>query len=139
MMPFHGADDLMQEDRRIGVGGWLLAAAAAASVAAVLVASFATNAHAQNQPQNCSGTVGATAAAVTFGHPPGSYVFICNPSATASLWLSTTGTAAANASGSFSLGPTVATATSACVTLTPMPTISIIASAGSTPYTCFYR
>jgi hypothetical protein len=42
-----GADDLMQEDRRIGIGGWLLAAAAAASVAAVLIASFATNAHAQ--------------------------------------------------------------------------------------------
>jgi hypothetical protein len=42
-----GADDLMQEDRRIGVGGWLLAAAGAASVIAALIASFATNAHAQ--------------------------------------------------------------------------------------------
>lgn len=89
---------------------------------------------AQNQPTDCSGTVGATAANIAFRAAPQSYVFITNPSASASLWISLNGTAAANASGSFPL-----LATGNGVTLPPMPTVSIIASAGSTPYTCSFR
>lgn len=89
---------------------------------------------AQNQPTDCSGTVGATAANITFRAAPQNYVFIANPSAGASLWVSLNGTAAANASGSF---PLLATGNS--VTLPPLPTVSIIASAGATPYTCAFR
>lgn len=139
MMPFDGADDLMLEmettERR--VRWWLRATLAAACLflaAAILGLSW-TNARAQNQASDCSGTVGATAAAVSFARgQPTQYVFITNPHASASLWLSVTTTAAANAQGSMGL-----TSTGSYFTLPPMPTVSIVASAGSTPYTCFYR
>lgn len=106
----------------ITLGGFLLAALAGA-------------ASAQNQPSNCSGTAdNVTAANITFGHQPTQYILVSNPSAAATLWLSTSGAAAANASGSF---PLVGTGNS--VTLPAMSRVSIIASAGATPYTCFYR
>ena len=90
-MPFHGADDLMQEDRRIGVGGWLLGLLGMLAVIAVLIASFATNAHAQaGQPSDCSGTATSTAAAITYPTSgatgptsPSQFVTVANPSATA--------------------------------------------------------
>lgn len=97
------------------------------------------------QPSDCSGTVGVTAAPVVFpkagakGPPlPSQWVFIVNPSATATLWISIApgGTAAANAAGSF---PLLGAGNS--VTLSdPAPVgISIIATAGSTPYTCAFQ
>lgn len=135
---FDGADDLMlcpdldaqwrRVGRRFAIG----------ALAVFCAAIWAAAAFAQSQPTSCSGTVGGTAANITFTFQPTQYVMICNPSASATLWVSAVGAAAANASGSIGL-PTAASAATACLTLPPMPTISIIASAGSTPYTCMFR
>jgi hypothetical protein len=137
--------DGAQDDWTLGdpLGGkliewrWTRPLVLAAAVAALSIA-VATSAFAQNQPRDCSGTIGGTAANITFAFQPTQYVMICNPSASATLWVSAVGTAAANASGSIGL-PTAASAATSCLTLAPIPTISIIASAGSTPYTCMFR
>jgi len=133
-----GFDDRETFDDDLGPSKGILAGIAIVGVclliaATVLFLSF-SNARAQNKPTSCSGTAETTAANITFRHPPASFITIVNPSASATLWVSATGTAAANSAESF---PLVATGNSA--TLPPQPTVSIIASAASTPYTCFFR
>ena len=127
-MIFEGAQDFWLKPAPMRPRVW------PAVVAAIAVLLCAAAAFAQNQPNECSSTVGGTAANITFGHAPTQYIVISNPNASATLWVSTTTTAAVNGQGSVGL-----TAAGATLTLTAMPTVSIIASTGSTPYTCFYR
>jgi hypothetical protein len=100
----------------------------------LMLIAFVASAMAQNQPSNCGDTVGGTAAPIVFAHPPTQYITISNPNASATLWVSPVGTAVVNGGGTIGL-----TAAGATVTLAAMPTLSIIASASTTPYTCFYR
>lgn len=127
-------DDWLYTPKRWELAAFFGAMIGFGLMALAILILIANAALAQNQPSNCSGTAGVAAANITFGQQPKQYVTVVNPSAAATLWLSTTGTAAANAAGSF---PLVGTGNSA--TLPPLATVSIIASAGSTPYTCFYR
>lgn len=99
------------------------------------------------QPNDCSGTVGTDAALVVYPKSgttgptaPQQFVTIANPHASAVLWVNATqtGTAAANTAGSFALVPN-GSATFARPSYPPPTRISIIASAGSTPYTCLYQ
>jgi len=93
---------------------------------------------------DCSGSVGATAAAITFpgsgatgNRAPTQFVFIVNPSATATLWVNAVGgTAVAAAAGSI---PLLAQGNSVVLSAPAPSNISIIATAGSTPYTCWYK
>lgn len=122
------------------LGHW----ASAALFLALLALSYA--AHAQSligQPIDCSGTVGTASAAISFSHPPGYYVIINNPSATATLAINPNGAAVVNASGSITINPTgVANDMiiwSAGMGMPVPQTINIIASAVSTPYTCKFQ
>lgn len=123
-----------------GRGRRIALALRAAILAGLLLPALHAIAHAQaGQPIDCSGTVGTSAAAISFKttNLPHKWVFIVNPSATAALWLNINGgTAAANASGSF---PLIGTGNSVTLSDPAVLTISIIASADATPYTCSYQ
>ncbi len=118
------------DDRWRRIVRWFAAGAAALFCGAI----WAVAAMAQNQPASCGGTVGGTAAPIVFAHPPTQYITISNPNASATLWVSPVGTAVVNGGGTIGL-----TAAGATITLQAMPTLSIIASTSTTPYTCFYR
>lgn len=104
---------------------------------------------AAGQPNQCGPTsVGTSAVAVTFPASgstgptfPIQYVSIGNPSATATLWVNAMpgGTAAANTAGSFAIGPLAPPLTWALPEYAPPASISIIASASSSPVTCAYQ
>lgn len=94
-------------------------------------------------PSSCGGTASnASASTITFGHTPQQYVSIFNPQASGGndLWINAlpNGTAAANTAGSMQIQP--GWLLSWWYPAYPPPiTISIIASTGSTPYTCYYQ
>lgn len=98
------------------------------------------------QPSDCSGTVGATAALVTYPKSGGTgptspqqFVTIANPHASAVLWINAVGgTAAANTAGSFAIVPN-GSASFSRPSYSPPSRISIIASGADTPYTCLYN
>lgn len=86
-------------------------------------------------PLTCSGSVGLTAAAVTFTQTPQQYVTIFNASSSGKFWINPVGgTAAANTAGSFSLE-----GEGNYVTLPAVAAVSIISTVAAQPYTCFYQ
>lgn len=93
-------------------------------------------------PTSCSGTASnLSASTITFGHTPQQYVSIFNPQASGgnNLWINAVGgAAAANTKGSMEIQP--GWLLSWWYPAYPPPvTISIIASGGSTDYTCYYQ
>jgi hypothetical protein len=91
-------------------------------------------------PQNCSGTAGTSAANISFAKTPQLYLSISNPSSSATLWVNVVGgTAAANGSGSFPIGPLGGPVWWNQPGMPPPAAVSIVASAISTPYTCAYQ
>lgn len=118
-------------------------------LAAILFCLLPAAAWAQSgQSSDCSGQATASASLVVFpkasagGGPaqPTQFVTIFNPDAANTLWLNVTptGTAAANAQGSFSLTPSGSVSWYRPAYPPPVR-ISIIAPAGATNYTCFYQ
>jgi len=116
---------------------------------AALLAAIPASAQPVAAPAQCGPTaVGTSPVAVTFpaagttGPPsPTQYLTVVNPSSTATLWISSTTTAAVNGAGSIPLqtnGSTGATWT-ALLGVPPPQTLSIVASAPGTPFTCNYR
>lgn len=86
---------------------------------------------------SCSGTVAGTSAAITFTNRPQAYVQVHNPNAANVLWVNPVGgAAAANTAGSASLNPGGYLWFDGPV---QPGAINIIAPAGSSPYTCWYR
>ena len=89
------------------------------------------------QFNNCSQTVGATAAPVVFsGRPPSEFVVLCNAHATQTLGVNVTGgTAAIGAAGTRTL------AAGACWEFhKPVPqTVSVIGSGASTTTACGFQ
>jgi hypothetical protein len=110
------------------------------AIAAILFAIIAAiAAPVTAAPSSCSGTVGTTAAAINLPAAPYTYISIANPSASATLWVNAVGgTAVANASGSFAIGPG-GLVWWALPDMPPPMAISIIATGASTPYTCAYN
>ncbi len=113
-----------------------------------------SRAHAQaQQPSNCSGTATSTAGAIVFPTSgetgptaPASYVTITNPSGTATLWVNAakSGTATANTAGSMALSPVGGVGVngvswSTQLGYSPPLTISILSSAATSPFTCWFR
>lgn len=98
-------------------------------------------------PSDCSGSVGLSAAAISFPAAgktgptvPTRYVTIFNSHATQNLWVNPTpgGTAAANTAGSAEIVP--AGSLSWYQPAYPPPqTISIVGSGAATTYTCWYQ
>jgi len=120
----------------------------------VLFLSLPSRAHAQaQQPSNCSGTASSTAGPIIFPTSgetgptaPTTYVTIANPSGTATLWLNVakSGTAIANTAGSFALSPVGGVGLNGIswsrqLGYSPPLTISILSSAATSPFTCWYN
>lgn len=100
-----------------------------------------------SQPNNCSGTVGVTAAAVVFPTSGATgpamatqYVTIANPSASNNLGVNVApgGTAAIGSAGTATILPYGAI-TWWQPAYPPPAQVSIIASGADTPYTCWYK
>ncbi len=90
---------------------------------------------------NCSGTVGGTAANIAFGAgPPQDTVWIQNNSTAAQdVWINVLPTpTATTASPSFRLVPTASLTFSSANSPIP-PVISVIGSASSAAYSCWYH
>lgn len=98
-------------------------------------------------PNDCSGSVDASAATVSFPKSgatgptfPSQYVTIQNIHATQTLWVNPmpSGTAAASTAGSYQIGPGQSISW-ANPQYPPPSRISVIGSGSSTIYTCAYR
>lgn len=116
-------------------------------VCVFLIALTGTSrAQSSGAPFDCSGTVGASSAAIQFpssgnGPPqPQYYLTIVNSAGTNKLAINSNGAAAIDSSGSLPMDVVGAGYTwSAAAGYPPPPKVNIIASSSGTPYTCKYQ
>lgn len=90
-------------------------------------------------PNDCSGTVGLSSAAISFSHLPNYYVLINDPSGTATLAINPNGAAVIGGSGSIGIAANSTLIFSAGQGIPPPATLNIIASAAATPFTCKFQ
>jgi hypothetical protein len=118
-----------------------------ALIAGLLLFSGVAQAQTVGSPTDCSGTVGTQSTAITFpsagnhGSPaPHQYLTITNSAGTNKLAINVTGGAAViDSSGSLPMDAVGAGWTWANPSYPPPVSVNIIASAGSTPFTCTYQ